>query len=260
MSKLILANKGCIPSAITLREQIRKLSGIKLLVTTNPEKENIVFRYGNSSMTNYPSKDIVNNASFIYLSSNKQLFSQFCIINGIRAPIFNKLNFQMPDEFPILVRETLSGKGCEGIHKIYSVENLIGLNPNWNWTPYCNIKKEYRVHIINGKIIRVFEKIFQGENNDGIIIRNNDNSKFSLIENINEKILIGKFTRLNEVSLKLYDLLSEKHENIPLMFSLDIGFDAEKRDYIIFEANSASGLNENTAMEYAKEIIKLMEI
>jgi len=257
MKDLILANSGCVPSARMLRDALENLGYPRLLVTRDETKTRIKLRYGNSSNITSIYKDVINPREFISLSANKESFSLFCHEVGIRAPVFTKLHTEWPSEFPALIRSTLTGKGCEGISTVSSMSELKELNQNYFWTPYCKVNKEYRVHVIDGNIIRVFEKQFEGETVDGTIIRNNDNSHFSLVLDFDSKVAKGKFTKLTSVVNELYKKLYNKY-NMPLMFSIDIGWDSTNTNYIIFEINTASGLVENTAMEYAKHLGRIL--
>jgi len=247
MSKLILAHSGSIPSTKILRDALVNLGYPKLLVTRNASKP-IIFRYGNSEPANC--YEILNPPSFIRMTSDKKIFSGYCDNIGISAPIFSKLNKVLPDSFPVLVRSTLTGQGSEGIYPVKTLDELSKIDTNWHWVPYYNLKNEYRVHVVCGEIVKVFRKKFEGESEDGIIIRNNSNSHFSLV-NTNKD---GEFVKLKLVVSTLVEELTAKFNNYKLFFALDIGWGQNEREYIILEANSAPGLNESTALEYAKRI------
>lgn len=247
MVKLILSNSGCIPSAKELREALVELGYPKILITTNPEKD-ILFRYGNSSYCNC--NDLLNPPSFIKLLSNKKAFSNFCHDSEITAPVFTRIKDKMPENFPILVRSTLTGSKSEGIYPINSFEELAKMNINYWWVPYYNLTQEYRIHVVGGNIIKGFCKKFTGEvdKETGVIIRNNDNSQFSLIDIENTE----KYNKLREIVRRVQDALYSIYENSILFYALDIGWGKNKKEYIIIEGNTAPGLNRNTALDYAR--------
>lgn len=245
MNKMILTHNS-IPSAKVLRNALVSLGYPKILVTKNNNK-NILFRYGSSVPANCSNE--INPPEFIKLMANKERFSNFCQNNKITAPIFTKLKNSLPESFPILVRNTLVGMGSEGIFPISSLDELCTMDTNWYWVPYYNLTREYRVHVVNETIVKGFCKKFSGKiNKEGIIIRNNENSKFSLID-INDE---DKYKKLRGVTSNLINAFAKKFKDNVLFFALDIGWGNNEKEYIILEGNSAPGLNEDTAIMYAE--------
>jgi hypothetical protein len=247
MKKMILAHRTSLPSAKILRDSFVKLGYPKVLVTRNPDK-NILFSYGDSS---HYGTYLVNPPDFISFMANKKLFSGHCSNVGIPAPVFTKLIKLLPESFPVLVRSTLTGSGSKGIYPVTSLKELQDMDINWWWTPYYQLTREYRVHVVGGKIIKCFCKNFDGEiDSTGIIIRNNDNSHFSLVDIENP----DKYQKLRAIVYRLLESLKGKFgvgvEN--LFFALDLGFGKNEREYILIEGNSAPGLNESTAIKYAE--------
>lgn len=239
-----------VPSAKLLRDAFIALGYPKLLVTRDTNKR-IILRYGYSGQC-LIKKDIFNCPDFIKLTVDKRNFSTLCYDLGLCSPVFVRLKEKLPEHFPILVRETLTGYGSNGIIPITTIDELEGLSPHLYWTPYYKLSTEYRVHIVNKKIIRIFVKNFDGEvRDDGVIIRNNTNSHFSLID-LERKIANGRFKKLFSIVEILTESLMEKYGNI--FFALDVGWGSNEKDYIILEGNSAPGLNENSAYSYAQEI------
>ena len=157
--------------------------------------------------------------------------------NNIFSPIYHK---EIPQEFPILIRETLTGYGGVGIHIIRNMDEFNEVwNPRFYWTPYEFLCSEYRVHIFNGEILRIFKK--ELEENSEFPIRNNHSCHFSL-RNPEQfpklKTEIEKFAKIKEFSEGF--------------FGLDVGWNREK--FFFIEANSAPGLNENSGNLLAEKI------
>jgi hypothetical protein len=249
MKKLILAHSGSLPSSRILRDALIQLGYPKILITRDSNKD-ILFRYGNSSPARCFSS--LNPPEFIRLLSDKERFSLFCTKYGISAPIFTKLSKRLPETFPVLVRSTLKGSGSEGIYPVNDLEELSEMNTNWYWVPYYQLSKEYRVHIVDEKVVKVFCKKFNGTiDHNGIIIRNNDNSMFSLV-NFEGGLEEGKYNKMKEMVDSLIYELGNSFKDSHLFFALDIGWAKGKKDYIILEGNSAPGLNEDTALKYAE--------
>lgn len=161
--------------------------------------------------------------------------------NGIYSPVYNKSLGELV--FPLLIRETLTSFGCRGIHVIKNEEEF---NEVWRnsyfWTKYVTLNFELRVHILGGKLSKIFKKELNEPQE--YPIRNNSLCHFSL-RNLEKypklDSFIGNLTNIEEVSKGKF-------------YSIDIGWDSENKKYFVIEFNTGSGLNENTAEEYAKYI------
>ena len=120
-----------------------------------------------------------------------------------------------------------------------------------HWTPYFNFKSEYRVHVLGGNIAKIFrKKLNEKEEVPGIFIRNNENSQFYRVklEKTPESVI--------EV-VKSFDGFVHKNFAKPVYFTaLDIGVMQGSREAVFIEANSAPGLNSETAKLYAKYLIE----
>jgi hypothetical protein len=245
----ILTNKSSYPSAKILRNALQDLYNKRILVTSNPEKirKYPFIRYGNSSPVNLLEETDFNTPNFIQLSSNKLKFSRLMYQNKIYSPEYKREIGNLI--FPLLIRETLTSFGCRGIHVIKNEEEF---NETWRdfffWTKYVPLNFELRVHILGGKIAKIFKKeLIEPQEYP---IRNNSLCHFSLKNPENYpklKSFIETLTNIKEV-------------NEGKFYSMDVGWDTINKKYFIIELNTGSGLNENTAEEYAKYIYENMEI
>jgi glutathione synthase/RimK-type ligase-like ATP-grasp enzyme len=245
---MILASRGSFPSAKLFRDSIYKLSGKRLLVTLDPTKVNkLHIRYGNSSPVNCEDTEF-NSPEFIQLLSNKKSFSDLLVSNEFPTIVFKK---GIPTDFPVLIRKTLSGQGGSGIVASFNLEHYQRINGvegrNYFYSPYIPFESEFRVHIFSGEVIKIFRKTLHSDPNpDDILIRNNDSCNFTRVDpsNFNSKRLVYFMeTVANDLHISNYFL------------GLDIGL-YNGRFYII-EGNSAPGLNEYTAEEYASKFLEL---
>ena len=238
----ILTNNSSFPSAKLLRNFLQRLTDKRIMVTSDPEKiSNYPFiRYGNSYPVKVEETDF-NSPNFIQFSSNKLKFSKVMEENNIYSPKYKKTIGELV--FPMLIRETLTSFGCKGIHVIKNEEEF---NNTWKsrfyWTEFVNLNFELRVHILGNKIVRVFKK--QLNEPQEFPIRNNSLCHFSLKST-------GKYPKLSEFIKTLTDI---KEVNNGKFYSIDIGWDKNKRKYFVIELNTGSGLNENTAESYASYI------
>jgi len=260
---MILSHDKSMPSAKMLRDAICKELGWKpkhILVTKDPNKiAKLHLRYGNSSPTSNQNRHrIANTKAFIQLCTNKERLAQVLKSKvAVNAPEFHRLNQNLPsqDKFPFLIRESLRTSGSKGIvifqeYKAFLDALVTGkIKYSWYWTPYFNFVEEYRVHVLGGKIAKVFRKqLEEAELEEDIFIRNNDNSHFYRlkVEKTPKKVI-----KLVQGFHKYMQTQSSK----PIYFTaLDIGVQ-ENGSCVFIEANSAPGLNEKTAPLYAKYLI-----
>lgn len=260
---MILTHKTSFPSAKLLRDAICEELGWDskhLLVTKNPEKiVKLHLRYGNSSPTNKINRHrVANSRKFIMLCSDKALLAEKLKERAmVGVPEFKKLNQFLPskDDFPFLIRQSLNSSGAKGIVIFQEYQAFLdslvrgSVKYNWYWTPYYNFKEEYRVHVLGGSIAKIFRKeLLEEKPEEDIFIRNNDNSHFY-------RIKVEK-TPENVIKLvkKFHDYVSTLSAKPVYFTALDIGV-LEDGSCVFIEANSAPGLNEETAKLYAKYII-----
>ncbi len=244
INNIISSNSYSTPSARLLRNKIFELSGVRFLIVRHEElKSAPKIRYGESNNefkddTNY------NSPEFIRLCSNKYKFSRLLLENGLYTPEFKK---DRPSIFPLLIRTGLSLSGGKGIS---ICKNEDDFNKKWNpaywWTPFVKTEFELRVHVLGGEIKRIFKKIL--ETDDEFPIRNNIICHFSLVNNDN-------YTKLVPVIESLNKILSTNN-----FYALDIGWDSYNGKYFIFEANTAPGLNDNTAQVYAEFLCERLNL
>ena len=252
---MILSNKKCYPSCKILRDEIQKISGIKLMITNNPEiisKKNkkLHLRYGNSLPFN--GKDtLYNRAEAIRISANKRLFEEKAKEHNVFVPKLIKFNRTFPDkkDFPIIVRKRISGKAGEGIMGIF--EDIDSLPENYTfywWAKFYRLSWELRVHVFEGIIIKAFSKKLLSDTK--YPIRLNKNTHFSLIDH-KKDFNSGKYENLiKKVDTIAKDILRAG------FFVLDVGWCPEIKDYLFLESGTAPGLNENSAKLYAKKLVE----
>lgn len=226
----ILTSKSSTLSAKLLRDALDK----KIIITSEIRNRKPLIRYGNSASP-FEVDTNLNSPDFIRLVSNKKLLSDFLLGNGFYVPKFTK---DIPEKFPVVVRKKLSsfkGKGiviCESIDEWNQYKNFY-------WTEWVDISTEFRVHVLGKTPIKAFKKLFAGDNEEKFPVRTSKNYHFSLVSE-------EGFPKLMEEIFKLTEVLNGE------FYAVDVGWDREKKKYFIFEVNSAPGLNNNTALLYAK--------
>lgn len=233
----ILSNTSFV-SARILAEELRNL-GENCLSTRRPERirtRDLVIRYGSTEI--HEGTDTLNTLEVIRTCSNKLNFSNLMQEEDIYSPIFYR-GTPRENQYPLIVRTTLNSYGGKGMILINN-SNEFHYNNNVYWTPYIETQFELRVHVLGGRIIRIFKK----EDGEGYIRTSGNGWHFSLKEN-------GSYPKVN--------LVVQKICNIPrfanAFFALDLGWNPVNKQYLVFEANSAPGLNEHTANLYAEYIL-----
>ena len=230
----ILSNVSYI-SARILANELKKL-GEECLSVRNPiriDKDDFVIRYGSTAI--HSGTNTLNSIEMIRVCSNKLVFSKVMQENDIYSPVFYT---GFPEKYPIIVRTTLNSFGGKGM---IFVGNKDTFNyPDAYWTPYIETDFELRVHVLGGEIVKIFRK----EGGDSYIRTLNYGWHFSLKD-------IKLYPKVISVVKKIF--------SIPMFatsfMALDLGWDSKRKEYVVFEGNSAPGLNEYTATLYAKYIL-----
>lgn len=244
---MILTHKTGIISAKRLRDCIREITGRHYLVTTNPDMiKKLHLRYGSYAKTN--DETDYNSQDFIRVCCNKATFSKILTKAGLNAPIY-RCDEPSPDDYPLIIRTTLHGYGGQGII-VCTNEDEFYLN--WEidscWTRFIKTVSEYRVHVVDNEILRVFKKVYNScaeEPNLPIRTLHSGNYRYSL------RTDLSKFDKLEEA---VYNVNKAIHGKF---YALDIGWIADLKEYFFFEANSAPGLNTNTALALANKLCQL---
>ena len=248
---MILTHRTSFPSAKLLRDALFTETGVRYLVTKHPNRiRRLHVRYGATSPVSCRDTEF-NRPQFINLIANKLRFSDR-IKNVFNTPIFYRHREPRDDEFPIVIRNLMQGFGGEGIVMCPDREAFDGAwNGRSNWTSFVKTTEEYRVHVLGGEIGRLFKKVRKPI--DGVTPAEDDfpirtgrtgDYRFSLRRNSNE------FPELTELTSQLHDEIGGH------IYALDVGRLPDDQGWFIFEANSAPGLNRNTATAYAKYLVE----
>lgn len=235
----ILCGNSSNPSARILRDALQELMHNKILVTHKPEtirRGEYYIRYGNAMPVINGIDMNLNSIELICSAGNKGRFSRLTQ-EKIYTPIYHT---NKPDHFPVMIRKTLTGFAGRGIEVVHSEAEFNSVWKNNDvWTDFIHTEFEVRAHVLGGKIIKLFKKIARGAESE-FPIRHNENYDFSMMD-------ISKWPKL----IKSVENLC----TIPVFsngyYGLDAGWDSNKKEYFIYEINSAPGLNERSAFEYA---------
>jgi hypothetical protein len=232
----ILTHKGLYNSAKLLADGIKQKTGKPIFVYTerNPEdSRSPIIRWGNGQHEyEFTGDTRFNDRGSISVCGSKARFSEVLSRSGI--PHVEYYRGVVPERFPVVIRTILNGHGGEGIIICESKEDFTRNYSRDVWSYWFNFEFELGVHILNGKVQRVFKKVWEKtETEPKYPIRNTDKGyNFSLRD-------VEKYK-------KLQDIVTQFYRVVPInMARLDIAWDKANKTYRIIEANSAPSLSEN---------------
>jgi glutathione synthase/RimK-type ligase-like ATP-grasp enzyme len=247
----ILTRRNLMPTARVVRELLSEKMDEKILITTDADtlsrnSRQVILRWGNSDYVSCQDLSCQKPELIRLLSNKMNLSSKLSVVQPeITTPVFTK---DTPESFPVVIRETLSASKGKGIH---IAENLEEFNQLWNpifyWAKFFETTAEYRTHIVGGKVKKIFKKVGGPEIPEKYPVRTNDNYHFSVCNLERCPSLISFAERVSKEISEIG------------FFALDIG--KTQSGFVVFEGNSAPGLNEFTGEIYTSYIMeKLNEI
>lgn len=250
---LLLYNKESIKSAKNLAYNlnlypIHKDESILKLSKIYPIK----IRYGNSYFEQIEDTKY-NSPETIALCSNSKKFSNFCMHNNIFSPQYSPiLNMQNEPEYPFLLRRNYhrSGRDIVIINsqqdlQQFTIEQLILRF----YVKYIPTEYEIRLHYILGNIEKIFLKQPGPFADTNIPIRSTSHGwHYSIRPNDDEH----RFVKAKELALQIA-------EKINLQFgAFDMAWSKINKQYILWEINTAPGLNEQTLQLYTERLKNIL--
>lgn len=247
MRYYILTRQSLYPSAKALADKLTELSGDRFSAKcrTLPPIGSRILRWGNSHPHSGYVELGLNDPNLISTASNKLKLSNLLSERDVPCIEFSR---NIPTQFPIVVRTTLTGMGGAGIHVCENMEQYENFSGSF-WSPWYQFSFELGVHVINGEIVKAMKKVSPSGLDERFPIRNQTRGyEFSL------------------VSLDSFKKLSPAVNNFvsafPIKFGrLDIGWDDVAKVYRVIEFNTAPSLvhNADTKDLYATKILSLIE-
>lgn len=241
----ILTNNRVIESAKLIQQTLYESAGILLALKTELILDDpFAIRWGNSNYRGYGGpENVFNSADSIRLAGNKLRLSEYLQDKEFpHVEIFEGV----PDHFPVVVRKELNRGGGIGIHICKTFDEFEAYWENYPWSYWRNFQSEFGVHMLGGKVVKAFRKVWDKEDEleSEFPIKNTSKGyRYSLVD----------FSKKS----KLLKYCSSFYETLPInMCRLDIGWNAEKKIYELIEVNSAPDLtkNANTLDLYVKYI------
>lgn len=238
--KMMIAyhNRSCVTGRL-----LRQILNIPRKRTQKRANLSVLLRWGNSE--SFPTSRVqleLNTAEAVSNASNKLRMMQLLKENNISMP-----------EFTTTLDNIESMKDESGNYYIRSKQGVVRYGNDFNpitdsyaSKPIPNKRREYRVHVFNGKIVAIYEKIPHGrgeENFSQPALFKSFNCHFSLSD--------PSISRCNETGQQL---AIDAVRSLGLLFGgVDVIRDKDG-NFFCCEVNSAPGLNENNAQRWIAHI------
>lgn len=236
-------------------------NGAKLLQQALREMQHNVLRLRTTRVLNKPRKKInwgssvlsdpsitINDCNGVLLAKNKTYTLTTLHHYQIPAVVYTTeisiAQQWIREGHTVVVRHKLSGKGGEGIEIIS--EGEVPEAPLY--TQYFKKKAEYRVHVMNGEVILVQQKLKKrGVKHDTQVRNHNNGYVFSVNCTVppDPAVLVASVNAVRALGLTFG--------------AVDIGWNEKKKQCAVFEVNTAPGLTPSTAKKYAESFIKYLE-
>jgi len=247
----LLASKAGINTG---RALARKL-GLKFHTNANKIKPNsdILIRYGNAQVTSMINKDTEVNSrdSIIKMSAKHRLSNMLAGDSDLLSPIYYSYRYdtRLPTNltFPVLARKRIHRAGND-IKICYSYDD-IPMDVEF-LVDFYQTSREYRVHVFDGKAIKIFRKYPTNERTAHPHIRT---SVFGwhYVKSDEKKILCKK--SLVNTAIKVANLIGAVFCGVDIAWS-----DKENMGrWIVWEVNSAPSLNSASLELYTNLFKKL---
>lgn len=215
---------------------------------TNIEKirpnSKILIRYGNAQESSRIAEDTnCNSRDAIIRASAKHRLWQYLDGEEIETPRYYSIGDAERIATPFLARQRIHRAGRD--ITVCNSSRDIPRNAEFLVPLYENIVREYRVHVLFGKVIRIFRKYPIHDNAHPIIKTSHFGWRYSLsrLDNINCR------TSMIDTALKCTEILGLQFCGVDMAWSSKKGGLGR---WIVWEVNSAPSLNSSSLEIYTK--------
>lgn len=241
----LLYNKGSFISARLLAT----LLGLKPTSDINKIKnDKVCIRYGNS-FGEFINDTNINSADAIKICSDSIKFSEWCKYNGFNTPEYKPITILEGITYPFLLRQKYHKQGKDIIF-VKSPEDLNYIDSfegKYYHVPFIYADVELGIHLVNGKVVKLFKKNLNIENST--FIKNQKSCHFHIINDLQNNFQIAQ------------NICESLFQKLGLNFGrVDIAYNSNDKRYIIWEVNTAPGLNKATAELYAQKLREIINV
>jgi glutathione synthase/RimK-type ligase-like ATP-grasp enzyme len=196
-----------------------------------PKQSAVTIRWGESRTPDSGQTLTLNDRLAVKKASNKHyMLKSLKLIEGVRTPQYFDLIEGDRNTFDIERFKDSSGYFyVRGRDMVVRYDNQLRPNDLYITRPISN-KKEYRVHVFNGKILGVYEKI---PNDSNVKIYKSHNCQFRKCN-----------PEISTCNYNAQQMCIKAVQGLGLLFGgVDIIFDRDKKRFYVIEVNSSPGLN-----------------
>jgi glutathione synthase/RimK-type ligase-like ATP-grasp enzyme len=242
VGNFLIYKSSTIETGGWLAEHLMKVKSIRMDHGTElPSLINVLIRWGSSKTFTGKAHRVLNKKKAIELARDK--YNSLIVLKkaGIEVP---KISQNPSDlKFPFLARKSHHQEAKDLFLCLQSRDTIQAKKSGADYyIQYVPTKKEFRIHIINDKIVKVFEKIPSYDDKMITFVRNNAFASFKTTD----------FDEANKIALKAVKILG-------LDFgAVDIILGDDNKLYVL-EVNTAPRLNSNTLEIYVEEFTKLLK-
>ena len=212
----------------------------------------VLIRWGSSLPVNYTLKREINPRNSVIQATDKVGSLQTLADAGISVPELFLFDNNVPSsilkKFPLLARTRVHQRGTDILlcMQMSDIEHAISLGREYGIT-YIPTKREYRVHIFNGKSIKASEKVWTNKNVYKPWIRNHKNG-YTFRQPITD--LDDKSRTAAKEAVKALEL---NFGAVDLLISDD-------DQVFVLEVNTGPGLISSGVKRYATHLAKTLKI
>lgn len=242
----VFSGRPMADKVIAGRRAIRLRSG-----RVRPGRPDVTVRYTNVLWgADVTASNPIQPVSAMRVAKNKLLTFNKLKEGNVNIPAYttSKAEAQrwINDGETVFARTHLSAYGGIGIVICNNTDHTTPLPTAPLYVKYVKKKHEFRVHVVNGAAIDVQQKRRRTGDEHDSMIRNHDNGWVFCREDIVEP------TGLREIAVKAVNCLG-------LTFgAVDIIYNEHYRALYVLEINTAPGLSETTAENYAEALLPLI--
>lgn len=234
MSEFILYHANSLDTGRALQRALGIEGGTEM-----PDRRfDKLIRWGNRAKIHYKAGATLNKSSAMDKASNKERAVQVMEEMGVaHAPIKTRFDGTL-----LLARksEHMHGSGCYFITSQFDFDNARRIGCT-SFTEFISAKKEYRVHVIGGEPVFVFERVCPSDP-ESLNIRNEWNEERRTVRETPANIIAEAVKAVHVMELDFG--------------AVDIGLSINDRPYV-YEVNTAPGLvNDDTHMKPSFQVYK----
>jgi len=207
----------------------------------------VAVRYGNAGGV-FENDTKYNSSEVIRLCGDSLEFSKWCVENNINSPVYTLFSSAEGYEFPFLLRQRrhIAGKDITIVSSLDDIPQSFGDLYHVN---FMKSDREFGIHYVAGKVVKIFEKVPFDSNAHPIIKSSVFGYHYKLINDIENNFKSAQ------------KLCIEVAEKVGLGFGrFDLGYNSETKKYIVFEINTAPGLNSKTSYLYAEILRSVLNL